>query len=205
VASLAEGLGLQRFAVAGWSGGGVHALACGWRIPERLTACIVLAGVAPPGTPGMTEALPPFLRLTTVTAQRIPRVNRLLFELIRVVGTRAKAPSARERALDPVGAQPEVWAAGQRDLVEAFKQGADGAWRDYLLNMHPWGFAPEDVSAPVDLWMGEDDRNVSASSVRHMVARFPDCRARFVPGRHYVPVTCGADIVALVKERAAHA
>jgi pimeloyl-ACP methyl ester carboxylesterase len=203
VASLADGLGLDRFAVAGWSGGGVHALACGWRIPERLTACIVLAGVASPDTPGQGESLTPFLRAVQVTTLRAPRLSRVWFHLIAWVAPRQKEPSASERRLDPVGSRPDVWAAGQRELREAFKQGVSGAHWDYVLNVQPWGFRPEDVTAHVDLWMGEEDQNVSPGAVRQMVARFPSCEARFVPGAHYLPVTYGADIAGLVAQRAA--
>jgi pimeloyl-ACP methyl ester carboxylesterase len=90
VASLADGLGLDRFAVAGWSGGGVHALACGWRIPERLTACIVLAGVASPDTPGQGDSLPPFLRAVQVTTIRAPRLSRSGSTSSRWVTARAR-------------------------------------------------------------------------------------------------------------------
>jgi pimeloyl-ACP methyl ester carboxylesterase len=41
-------LAIERFAVAGFSGGGPYALACAYKIPERLTACGIVAGIAPP-------------------------------------------------------------------------------------------------------------------------------------------------------------
>src|SRR3954447_7001056 len=39
----------ERCYVAGWSGGGPHALACGARLAERVDAVLVIAGVAPYG------------------------------------------------------------------------------------------------------------------------------------------------------------
>lgn len=47
VAALADELGWQHLAVAGISGGGPHALACGRTMPERVTAVGVISGVAP--------------------------------------------------------------------------------------------------------------------------------------------------------------
>src|SRR5438046_6812360 len=47
VAELADTLGLDRFAVAGVSGGGPYALACARRIPDRLTSVIVVCGLGP--------------------------------------------------------------------------------------------------------------------------------------------------------------
>ena len=49
---LADVLGIERFAVQGTSGGGPYALACAFRIPERLTACGVIAGLAARGRRG---------------------------------------------------------------------------------------------------------------------------------------------------------
>ena len=40
-------LGVERCVTAGWSGGGPHALAMAALLPERTTACLVIAGVAP--------------------------------------------------------------------------------------------------------------------------------------------------------------
>ena len=42
-----DALGVARCYVAGWSGGGPHALACGARLAERVDAVLVIAGVAP--------------------------------------------------------------------------------------------------------------------------------------------------------------
>ncbi len=47
VAELADALGIARFGVVGVSGGGPYALACAWRLPERLTVVASVSGVAP--------------------------------------------------------------------------------------------------------------------------------------------------------------
>ena len=38
VRQLADELGLERFAILGWSGGGPYALACAWSMPDRVAA-----------------------------------------------------------------------------------------------------------------------------------------------------------------------
>jgi pimeloyl-ACP methyl ester carboxylesterase len=45
--ALLDVLGIDRCVVAGWSGGGPHALACGARLASRVQAVLVIAGVAP--------------------------------------------------------------------------------------------------------------------------------------------------------------
>src|SRR6266542_4280596 len=45
VVELADSLHINRFAVVGFSGGGPYALACAYKIPRRLRACGIIAGV----------------------------------------------------------------------------------------------------------------------------------------------------------------
>ncbi|WP_238013410.1 alpha/beta hydrolase [Dactylosporangium sp. AC04546] len=47
VAALTGSLGIERFGVAGFSGGAPYALACGARFPQRLTGVIVAGGTGP--------------------------------------------------------------------------------------------------------------------------------------------------------------
>lgn len=46
-AAVLDAVGADRCLVAGWSGGGPHALACGAALPGRVRAVLVIAGVAP--------------------------------------------------------------------------------------------------------------------------------------------------------------
>lgn len=49
VVELADTLQIERFAVVGFSDGGPYALACAYKIPQRLTACGIVAGVGHTG------------------------------------------------------------------------------------------------------------------------------------------------------------
>ena len=49
-ATLLDHLGVETCVVAGWSGGGPHALACGAVLADRVRAVLCIAGVAPYGT-----------------------------------------------------------------------------------------------------------------------------------------------------------
>jgi pimeloyl-ACP methyl ester carboxylesterase len=73
-----DALGVGRFAVLGWSGGGPHALACAAFAPERVTAVGLLASWAPmrPPDPG----LPRGVRFAMRVAATAPRgVVRAMF------------------------------------------------------------------------------------------------------------------------------
>jgi pimeloyl-ACP methyl ester carboxylesterase len=47
VASVADALGIERFAVMGHSGGAAHALACAALLPQRVLAAVCASGLAP--------------------------------------------------------------------------------------------------------------------------------------------------------------
>jgi pimeloyl-ACP methyl ester carboxylesterase len=53
VASIADALGIDRFAVMGHSGGGPHALACAAVLPGRVLAAVCMSGLAPFSAEGL--------------------------------------------------------------------------------------------------------------------------------------------------------
>ena len=53
VSSVADALGIDKFAVMGDSGGGPHALACGALLPERALGVVSVSGLAPFGAEGL--------------------------------------------------------------------------------------------------------------------------------------------------------
>src|SRR5262249_11736586 len=57
VSAFADALGLERFGVAGWSGGGPYVLACAWRLADRLTGAALAAGVGRLDQPGAVKGL----------------------------------------------------------------------------------------------------------------------------------------------------
>lgn len=90
VVELADCLHLDRFAVVGVSGGGPYALACVYKIPERLTACGIVSGIGPLelGTTGM----PTSQRLLLFICQRLPwLLTPLLWSMRRLYQDEEKA------------------------------------------------------------------------------------------------------------------
>ena len=91
VGALADALGFERFAVLGYSGGAPYALACGAKLPERVSAVGTMAGAGPHDRPGAREGCSksdlmlldlslrrPFLaRLTMFAWAKVARFARL--------------------------------------------------------------------------------------------------------------------------------
>jgi hypothetical protein len=52
--------------------------------------------------------------------------------------------------------------------------------------MRPWGFAPEDLEVPVDIWSGTDDELVHSDWPYRLAERIPGSILRLRTGGHFV-------------------
>jgi pimeloyl-ACP methyl ester carboxylesterase len=187
---LADLIGLNRFAVVGVSGGAPYAAACAFGIPDRLSACGIVAGTGPPGV-GIEEQTRTN-RLVSLIARQVPVLLRIM--LWREIGRfrddpeRVEAVVARlETQLPDVDralfGRPDVRRRFVQDAAEAFRCGSRGPARDAtILFGQPWGFDLGDIrDVPVYLWHGELDRSVPVSVGRAVAAAVPGCRSTFHP------------------------
>src|SRR5262245_25922985 len=150
LATLADCLGLGRFAVAGTSGGGPYAAACAALLGDRVTRAAIVSGVGPPGSMAdgrMTVGA----RLGFFLAPRAPWAMRgpiaALSQLVvrapsRYVAALAWQMSPPDR---PILARREVRAMLAQDLREAFRQGSRALVTDLALLARPWGMHWERV------------------------------------------------------------
>jgi pimeloyl-ACP methyl ester carboxylesterase len=186
VEAIADVLGLDRFATWGISGGGPHALACAALSGERLTACASLAGVAPWGAEdldwlaGMGEAnLAEFDAILAGEPTLRPLVERDRAEML---GT---GPDELKQLLDSLlgDADRAVLEGGIAEWMTStdangLHHSSDGWIDDDLAFVAPWGFDPAEISRPVLILQGGDDRFVPRSHGEWLAARIPGAEAR---------------------------
>src|SRR5215212_4647366 len=77
VAELLDQLGIDRFAVMGWSMGGQYAAAVGHVVRQRVTRVAIIAGALPLTEPGVFDQLPTMDRVYTRLSQRTPWLARM--------------------------------------------------------------------------------------------------------------------------------
>jgi pimeloyl-ACP methyl ester carboxylesterase len=195
VEALADALGLERFAVLGYSGGGPYALACAQKIPQRLTAVGVVAGEGPADQPGIYEGLNPQALQFMQMALEKPWQFRLMWSMICAMTRHAPRLLARRGGFftglpeaDKVVTQehPELSQALFAAMIETVRGGTRGPQWDAALAVSPWDFPIDNISIPVYLWQGEDDRNVSFAAGRYFARTIPQCHATFLPGEGHV-------------------
>jgi len=192
VLSLADRLGLQRFAILGYSGGGPYALACAQAIPERLTRVGVISGTGPFDRPGLVDGIPQTNQKYFFLARYKPWLSRLMFRGLgftaRFFGQKmaANAMAVLPEADCQVMALPEFASGFLRLIREALRQGPRGAQRDVALMVSPWEFRPQDITMPVRFWHGEEDVNAPPAMGRYLAAAAPDGQIQFYPGEGHL-------------------
>jgi pimeloyl-ACP methyl ester carboxylesterase len=189
VATIADSLGLERFAVWGISGGGPHAIACAALLHDRVVAAASLASPAPYPSPGLDwlagqgEANVAEFNASMAGPEQLSR----FLEPLREQLLKAKPEDiARifETLLPPVDKAALAGELGQflaSNAKDGIKSGYEGWKEDDLAFVSDWGFSPSDVSVPLLLWQGEWDKMVPFEHGRWLVEHIPGVEARLSP------------------------
>ena len=189
VEAFADALGLDAFAVAGWSGGGPYVLACAASIPHRLTGAAVLSGCGELVTRAARRECSELDRTMLNLSTRRPLAARLVMKPVVAAARRTPklAVTSIERDLSPTDL--EIFRRVNPDPVravafflEAFRSGSAGVIDDYRVLASPWGFAPDDIEMPVHFWHGDDDRTIAMSQAQAVAERMPQATFTVVPG-----------------------
>lgn len=182
VAALADALELESFAVMGHSGGGPHGLACAAALPDRVSAVVSIAGLAPFDADGLDwfDGMGPTSTASLRSAQE---------------GADRKRRHEEESADAPIDFTARDWAtlAGPwgwlADIAAAgVATGLDGIIDDDLAYVTPWGVDLAAITAPVLLVHGDDDRVVPASHSRWLADALPGCEHWTLPGEAHLSV-----------------
>ena len=192
ITEAADALGIDRFSVLGYSGGGPYAAACAARLPDRVASAGIVAGVGPLTEKEAASGFKPSTRIGMWLWRVFPFLITLAFMLLaffvrrgaeRVVLNMARSlPDVDKRILE----RPEVWAATRDDFKEAFRQGSRGAAHDMKLYLRRWDIDPTMIPNEVLLWHGDVDETVPISNGRYMAKTIPNCRATFYPGEGHL-------------------
>jgi pimeloyl-ACP methyl ester carboxylesterase len=201
---LIEHLGLHDAAVIGLSGGGPTALACGLALRDRIRSVTTVGSIAPlvPRDP----SLPPD-RLVTRTARRSRRAARALFAVMVFAG-RLRPEQTLDRFCTLL-AEPDahllrddrtVRRAFLDDLGHPSPTTARAAARDFWLFTRRWGIDLADMTVPVHVWHGTEDRNVPVAHARVIATRCPTARLHLIPGGGHMLLSNLEEIIGAMRQ-----
>jgi pimeloyl-ACP methyl ester carboxylesterase len=184
-AAVLDALGVDRFVTLGWSGGGPHALACAALLPGRCLAAGTLAGPAPYEAEGLDwmagmgeENIAEFGAARAGEQELTAVLEPGAADLAGVTGAQVAASlGGLVSEVDKAALTGEFADALAESFRRAVSTGIAG-WRDDdLAFVRPWGFPLSDITVPVSLWQGGQDRMVPYDHGPWLAEHIPGARA----------------------------
>jgi pimeloyl-ACP methyl ester carboxylesterase len=188
VRAICAALGIDRLLTWGISGGGPHVLACAALLPDLVVAAASLAAPAPYGAEG----------LDYFAGMGQDNVDDIKLFFADEHAARVKTEKDREEFL---AASPEDLAGGLESLLtptdaailtgglaeylansmkDGLAPGSEGWWDDGRAESIPWGFELAQISVPVLLLHGREDKFVPFGHGQWLAARIPGVEARLL-------------------------
>jgi pimeloyl-ACP methyl ester carboxylesterase len=191
--TIADTLGIDRFAVIGLSGGGPYTLATAAAMPERVVMAAALGGVAPLiGEDGISSGLMELAKIARpiieVADTPIRWVAGSLIKVSAPFGSTALDLYAR---ISPDGdrnllSRPEFKAMFLDDLLNGSRKQMSAPFADVVVFARDWGFPLDQVKVPVRWWHGDRDHIIPFAHGQHVVAHLPDAELYALPGESHL-------------------
>lgn len=193
--TLADHLGIDKFAILGYSGGAPYTLACALKIPDRLLSAVIVSGAGQMNQPEVKNNLDLKHRIFWKVADKfpflLPIVLRKMKEyrkmsdediLIRFERNMPKADFETFKQNNRV-------ALSKRGLEETFRD-MNGVAMDVRLPIRPLGFDLGAIEFPITFFHGKEDNTVPVQVVEWMVPRIPNSRLITYPNDGHVSTIC---------------
>lgn len=194
IAELANALGIGKFGVMGWSGGGAHTTVCGYAIPERLLFNMSFAGYTNfAEMPGAEEYLESKLDQVSVgLSKKHPRLFKIFFDLMNV--SEKLMPESTYKAFmkelcesdQKIAAEQEFRKVFMESQAEAFRQGSQGVTSDAAVHYVDWGFRLEKISFNLHVFHGTEDHLVPLEFGQHISKNVPHCELHSLKGEGHL-------------------
>jgi pimeloyl-ACP methyl ester carboxylesterase len=189
VRAICAALEIDRLAMWGWSGGGPHVLACAALLPDLVVAAASLASFAPYGAEGldyfagMSQDDVDYFRLvlTDPEAARAEQdkaregfLAASASDLAQAFGSLAPVDVAVLQGEDGMAA----WMAYA--IHDGLAPGSQGYWDDTRADLDPWGFDLADITVPVLLLHGKQDKLIPFGHGQWLATHIPGVEARLL-------------------------
>jgi pimeloyl-ACP methyl ester carboxylesterase len=199
VAGFAGALGLDRFAVLGWSAGGPYALACAHALGAVVSKVATVGGMAPVDDPrALRELAIGADRLLFPLSRRAPRSARAVLRLAKFSPPTVAKWSALRELRSPAD-RAALAAISAEEIAgwfsAAVRRNAGGIVDDYRALADDWGFRLEQVAADVIVFQGEEDEVVSMRDARLLVDGLPRGELRVVRAAGHFLLRRHAEVV----------
>jgi pimeloyl-ACP methyl ester carboxylesterase len=198
-AAVLAAIGADRCLIAGMSGGGPHALACGARLGAT-AAVLVIAGAAPYGAAGLDWMAGMGEENVVEFSAALHSEDQLRSYLLGQReqlkdATTADVAAALETVLPDVDRAVLTGELGEDTVAsarEAVRTGVEGWLEDDIAFTKPWGFGLEEISVPVMIWQGSADLAVPFSHGQWLASHLPGASVHLEEGEGHLSIAVGA-------------
>jgi pimeloyl-ACP methyl ester carboxylesterase len=202
VAEVADALGIDTYAVWGYSGGGPYAVACAAAPAGRVTRAAVAAGMGEVGAWATEDDFEKTDRQMLQLARKRPRMAKLVMavsvRLARMAPKQAlksfdkQLSESDRKVLADLGPPDEAMAL----FTQSVLKGATGVVHDYLALGRAWGVDYAAVTVPVRIFQGDADTMVPPRHADGLHERIPAADVVRWPGEgHLGTVTHAPEIL----------
>lgn len=194
--------GWETYRLVGIHSGGAYALACGYRINQRVEDILLINSVGPRETLALYDTCNPFWRMTMAIARKHPNLFKSFVKLIIrgiLLNTEAYLKltrmqnSEREREMETIspGGNCPYSPMLRRDISmkeffvqtfrEATRQGIEPMAEEACIITGDWGFDLSKVDTPVTLWHGLNNSVIPMGVGQYLTERLPKVTSHFIP------------------------
>jgi pimeloyl-ACP methyl ester carboxylesterase len=183
VRAICAALGIDRVVMWGISGGGPHVLACAALLPDLVAAVASLASIAPFNAEGLDwfegmgqDNVEGFQQTDEVAERAALRQEREVF----MTGSAADIVESIRSVLSPVDAAAitdELMEFNVFSLRDGLAPGIEGWWDDGQAHVGAWGFDLAQISIPVLVVHGAQDKYVPFGHGQWLAAHIPGAQA----------------------------
>lgn len=171
---------------------------------DRVRRTALIAGCVPLDDPVNRSQLPAADNRLARLSVRAQPAARAVFAAIATAARRRPKRFARLSSSDVCPADRAVFLAESgwfgRAVADALGD-MRGEVDEYRVMVAPWGFTPEEVVGPVDLWQGDADTMVPPTWAVELKRRFPRATLTSLAGEgHLIAVTHRRDVLARLLE-----
>jgi pimeloyl-ACP methyl ester carboxylesterase len=188
VLAICASLQIDQVAIWGISGGGAHALACAALLPDLVVAVASLAGLAPYPAEGLDwfdgmgqENVDDFQMFMEDKAAARAKMEEDREQFLEA--SAEDLAKALESLLSPIDAATLTGEMAEYLAFsghEGLAPGIEGWWEDAGAQAGDWGFGLSDISVPVMVMHGRQDRFVPVGHGEWLAAHIPGVEARIL-------------------------
>jgi pimeloyl-ACP methyl ester carboxylesterase len=196
---LLDALGVERFAVMGWSLGGQYAAAVAARLGHRVTGAGIIAGCPPLDRHDTFVQLNRMDRRLARMSQRCAPVARATFGTMSWCGRHWPERFGKLEARRASGADRDLMAEHAEWLGRATGEGCRqpaGMVDEYRAFVAPWGFTLADIRVPTRVYQGSVDDLVAPSWADRIAGAVSNASVTVYEGEgHMIALKRRADVV----------